>query len=496
MGRSAMGAADVFASIRRIEAKADLDDSDWLVEDMHLWPLYRMELYRAMFAHQLEQGRTGSSPEGLASRLRPSMSSIRGASAPQAGAIWLVSDGISFTRTGAHEMEKFCGPLWHACKSLGRAVLILDRGSLSPRHSLEPVEWETPRTARAKLIGLAGAALRPDARHGRLVKRLHAIGRELQIDLPALSSRRFDAMTRAVLRLARAHVRRMIRDKPLAVMLVCWYDVGGYAYVLAGARAGIPVMDVQHGVTGQFHAAYSGWRDLPATVFRLIPTHFWTWTAADAAVIDAWGSVAGRRAVCGGHPLMQAWAAGLVPLGDAMNERLSQMLTDAQGRVRVLVTLQPGLLTPESLRPFIEACSSATNVAWWLRLHPMARSDAPSVEELMQGLKVEHWNVSDASDLPLPAVLAVSDVHATHSSSAVIEAEVLDVPSVVWSAYGRDLFEATVAPRLLKVTLTGESLVQALGPRPANVARSPMGEAVESMPQLHEALATFLGSLQ
>lgn len=495
-GRPAVSAAGIFDAIRRIEARACLDGADWMAGDLPLWPLYRMELYRAMFAHQTDAARASTRPGGLAARLRPAFARNRRVSATVPGALWLVSDGISFTRSGAVELEKFCAPLWHACQALGRQATVVDRGSVTPRASLEPMDWQMPQTARAKLMGLVGAALRPDARHGRLVARLRQVADDLRIELPPLSPRRFDAMTRAVLRLAHAHHRRMLREKPAAVMLVCWYDVGGYAYVLAAARAGIAVMDLQHGVTGRYHAGYSGWDHLPPSVLRLLPTHFWTWSAADAAVIDGWGASTGRRALCGGHPLMQAWAAGLVPLGDAMQVRMDRLLADSRGRVRVLVTLQPGLLSADALGPFIDACRMAPDVAWWLRLHPMAFADAPVVEKLMRESQVLHWNIADASDLPLPALLAASDVHATHSSSAVIEAAALGVPSVVWSAYGGELFKDTTQAGLLCVAAQPEPFVRALVARPSVTARASSGGAAESMPQLRRTLATFLESLE
>ena len=190
---------------------------------------------------------------------------------------------------------------------------------------------------------------------------------------------------------------------------------------------------------------------------------------------------------------MQAWAAGLVPLGAAMQDRMDRLLADSEGRVRVLVTLQPGLLSLEALEPFAEACRCADGISWWLRLHPMARADAPVVEKLMRDWGARQWNIDDASDLPLPALLAASDVHATHSSSAVLEAAALHVRSVVWSGYGGELFQESSDPGLLAVATEPESFVRALAPR---AGRETAQDSGGSMPELRRALATFLESLK
>ena len=43
----------IATEILAIEQGLDLDEADWRIYDVHLWPIYRLELYRLLFIHRL-----------------------------------------------------------------------------------------------------------------------------------------------------------------------------------------------------------------------------------------------------------------------------------------------------------------------------------------------------------------------------------------------------------------------------------------------------------
>jgi hypothetical protein len=59
-------------------------------------------------------------------------------------------------------------------------------------------------------------------------------------------------------------------------------------------------------------------------------------------------------------------------------------------------------------------------------------------------------------------LLNQSNVHCTHSSSAVIEAELVGVPSIVWSAYGAELFDAQIRSGIASQVADGASFLAEL----------------------------------
>jgi hypothetical protein len=471
-GGRVTGAKEIADLVVAVERAAQLDHSDWLIDDVHLWPLYRMEIYFLLFL-ELAGSRASSAQRALGTVLRSARAST---AMPDGPCVWLVSDGISYARIGRQETERFCGPLWNACQALGLAATVIDRGSPAPRRYQEPTRWWAPWTQRAKVLATVAARVAPDRRHERLVARVRAAAGSLAPALRRLDPRRLDAKARAVVRLARVIGRRLRREQVRCVFVVGYYDVAGYAYLLASARLGIPSVDIQHGVIGPLHMGYAQWNVHPPRGFRLLPSWFWTWTPADAAVIDAWARHTGaaHRALCGGNPFLEAWRSGEIAIDDSLRADADRLVQAATGRTRVLVTLQINLGSAQALSPLLAAMAAMPEVAWWLRLHPMALADQPRIEELLRNCRARHWNIAQATALPLPVLLRHADLHATHSSSTVVEAAAMGVRSIVWSEYGAELFADQITSGIAEFAGDAAQFERALA-RP--VPRGGPGEA-------------------
>jgi hypothetical protein len=458
-----LDARSIADQILAIEQRLDLDEADWRIDDVHLWPIYRLELNRLLFINRaglvsathrlLEIGtafsRSDSSPPSASGDVR----------------VWLVSDGFSFSTLGDEQIERFCGPLHDALCGLGIDSVLIDRGSRRRRPGPTPTRWWMPLTYRAKLFGALRAAVLPDRRHDRLVERIGNVAAQAGIVLPTLSAKRFNAMTNSVLSLASTLASRMRRERVRAVFVVCYYDVAGYAYVLAAHRAGAASVDVQHGVTGNLNLAYAEWNFEPAAGLTLLPSHFWSWSDEDAEVVKQWAGSHHQKkhcAIVGGHPFIEAWRSGTMRLPAASQEALERLREGAEGRPAILVTLQPNLTSEEFLAPLLQVWRQRPRAVWWLRLHPMAPDKRACIEALLASHSVSHWNVTEATSLPLPVLLREATLHATHSSSAVIEAAFLDVPSVIWSTRGEELFESHIRNGIAIRVAGGDDFLRAL----------------------------------
>jgi hypothetical protein len=435
-------ASAITDALLALEQRVGLDDPAWTEGDVHWWPLYRTEIYRLLFIADAGAVPSVSNTPRLGPALRASTLEREPCAAH---AVWLVSDGLSYAKVnGEREIERFCGPLWQRCATANVPALIIDRASPVPRSTKEPSRWWAPSTQRAKIIGTVSARLALLPRHAWLVEKVLEAAATLDLSQLKMSARRMQAMASATLRLAKLVEQRLRSEQVRAVFIVSFYDVAGYAYSLAAARAGVTSIDVQHGMTGRYHMAYSQW---PATQapWRLLPRWFWTWTESDATLVEAWAPPSSHRAVCGGHPYLDAWRDGTLSLDAAMAKSLQALRERTGERTPVLVTLQPHLVHEEALAPLLWAMVRCENAFWWLRLHPMGLNDRAALEALLASKGIDAFDIETATTLPLPVALCHARVHATHSSSAFVEAAALGVPSIVWSAYGKELAEDAVA---------------------------------------------------
>jgi hypothetical protein len=448
-----LSARDIAERILALQGTLDLSNADWQQDDVHWWPLYRTELYRLMFASDAgTRGSAGSAHIG------PALHRIRREHpAVSPGAVWLVSDGVSYANVGARRVDRFCSPLFASCRREGVPAVVIDRAGAAGHPAEELTRWWAPWTLRAKAMGVLHAHVSLSDRHSRLVNSVAQVTAALGLNPQGLQPKRMQAMANAVLSLSERLERVMRDERARAVFVVSFYDVAGYAYTLAAARAGIPSVDVQHGVTGQHHLAYAHW---PAALmpWRLLPQWFWTWTDADASVIEAWASNGTHRAIHGGNPFMDAWREGVLEIDATQQWRLQALRECTGSRKPVLVTLQPGLMHAEALEPLLTAMKQSKNTYWWLRLHPMSLGGRPQLEALLASLNISNFDIDSATAIPLPALLPKCALHATHSSSAFIEAAALNIPSVVWSRYGAELAEGAIAEGSTHAALDGPSL--------------------------------------
>lgn len=447
VGDNALNAQQIAVALFDLEQTMDMDAPCWIKGGVHLWPLYRMELTRLFFKY----GAQTEAAAGTNAALRSAFKRTRsfGSGADQASPIWLVSDGVSFSTIGDREIERFCEPVYHALQAASVQAVIIDRGSPTPRNTMTPTRWWAPTTMRAKIFGTVNAFIRPDRRHDEIAQLIKEAASRLSLNLPSFNPRRFNAMTNATFALASLLTKKMQQEAVKCLFIVSYYDTAGYAYVLAAQRAKALVVDIQHGVIGKLNPAYAKWAiDLNQDA-SFIPDRFLCWMQSDVDNINRWAHVggseaSGRSAILAGHPFVEAWRQGSIKLSDNEQADMQELLTQSKDKPAVLISLQPDLSSREALAPLLELWRSAPDVAWWIRLHPLALEDHSAVQRLIDEYSVPVSNIDLVSHLPLPALLAHCNMHMTHSSSVTLEAELMSVPSIIWSTYGQQLFEEQV----------------------------------------------------
>lgn len=446
--------SDFLQALVEIERIFPVDE--WDVAGIKVWPLLRVRWAFAEWQRFYASGTSLArvSNAGRVKRLlRGALAVTKSAFAgraffpsvvPKADVLFL-SEGVSLSNLDGTWIERFCDPLQAEFQRHHCATHSLMGGYyLKDRYKFKPTLVQ-PLVDLGNLLGGLKAKVLPGAvhlpAHNHVVSFLQARGfsaDELAIDVAVTCANRIQMLT---------HVYRyyLQRAQAKAAFCVGYYGVEGMAFMNACRKQGIPGVDIQHGVQGEAHFSYASWGMAPKVRhYDLLPSHFWVWSDWEKRVIDKWCSQTEHSAIKGGNPWMHVWNPHAPWSETASTLESARLLKAACNKPVILVTLQYGFDDDEQIAPLqdlIKAC--AGKYAFWIRLHPVMLSRR---EEVRHKLCFADDVIIDASsDLPLQSLLSQADLHITHSSSSVIEAEQFGLISIITSSFGRDVFESQIA---------------------------------------------------
>lgn len=430
--------SDVIASLRRWEEAFPV--ATWAVGDLHVWPLIRAQLAQRLLAtgrppvpHRRDPGGLAHHALSLATGRLRSRAATSGR-IPHAEAVILTRPANRQPIDGQW-YDRLFDPLTDIFESGGWNVLHLEHrsnGSLhhTPRYrpALVTRSAVTRRNVLAALRSLRGLRLDGYDAFAWAVSQDHP---GVAAPSPVWVARR----ARSVGRAARFFEDVLRRASARLALCSVYYTLVGGAFCLAARRAGIPAVDVQHGVT-LGNPAYEGWTRFPAGGYAVLPAWFWSWSEADAAPVASWpeGARPHHRTIPGGHPWMARWEAAH-PIGRASALRLPPRAVEG---VTVLVTLTWSSGFSDILQRLVREAPAAWR--WWIRLHPLMTRQRREVQAWCDAHARGRAWVEAPSDLPLPLLLTHADVHLTHNSSVVQEAARAGLPSVVVDPHALDVY--------------------------------------------------------
>jgi hypothetical protein len=216
--------------------------------------------------------------------------------------------------------------------------------------------------------------------------------------------------------LLQAFVEKM---QPRAVFMPCYFcDQQTLAFTSVCHRAGVPVIDIQHG--GQDNPMYYGWNGA-AGESPYLAHYFWMWSDYFTRFTAQSNSGPLGIPFTGGNLWMQKSLTG-VPVTDDV-QALRQEATHVKRTV--VVSLQRGLAD------HVLAAMKALPINWrWLvRFHPVQTDDERKIiNEMVAGLpNVETLRPTKVN---LYHLLQLADVHITGWSTIAVEALQLGVPTI------------------------------------------------------------------
>jgi hypothetical protein len=510
-----MRSTEVLAVLNEMERQ--LPVAHWRLNGVHVWPMVRIDLYYSMLlCHPVgAPQRDGRGARyTIAQAAKPLIGTAQAARAALAD--WRHNDrksrqadvlilGNTADRTPLDGVwhDKIADPFIAQFEALQQRCLVLERTTAGrsyrvPRH--RPSMLIQPaldiRSIVAALETRGGGAADPLHEQCEVVLKRHTS----LVCMP--STAHISRSVARVLLFARFFERIIRRSRARVAFMSNYFDLAGMALSLACRRCAICSVEVQHGVQGPLHAAYGRWNAVPEDGYDLLPSVFWCWTADDASAIEAWTRLAPHRhrAIAGGNLWESAWRDSQHPLRRQYDARVVETkrrhLPDAAHDV--LVTLQEPLYDAETIAPLFGAIRRTQDRwRWWLRQHPTVANGSRRLDAWLQRAGIANVVLDEATRFPLQALLPHMDVHVTHSSAAVMEAEGIGVPSVITSEYGEELFTRQLASGMALSARTADDIIRAIDTqveRGSEFFRSAAARAIGGIAEqdLRETLGTLL----
>lgn len=438
----------------------------WTIRDLQIWPIIRTKLYRDNLYEVLDTQHINNQQNLIILKNRLSrilatafryfkatLLDSKHKESRHTAPVLYFSSGNSMVKENGYYMDKFYQPIHEALSSHGKASICFNYGEymvfprkspsifLSPKlHLLTIRNFFSPRKNSEQQINL------PDFdQFISLVK---------DNCLNTLSQSQWVKYISKISLLSDYLIRLIKRFEANVIMIICYYSDLGFALSYAAHKIGTYLIDVQHGVQGPYHIAYGRWSKIPPEGYNTMPSHFWVWSENDFLNIASWARSKAMTPFVGGHPYIQYFINHQSP---DYNVQWNKFVI--KNKPAVLVSLSKDLSSSDHLKPILDCCHKTQDEYLWLfRLHPGMLNQHDEMMQLIHHSGISLFNLTDASQLPLPFLLSKCQVHVTFSSSVVIEASLYQVPSIITSAYGQILYPDFIERGIADIAFTATEI--------------------------------------
>lgn len=231
------------------------------------------------------------------------------------------------------------------------------------------------------------------------------------------------------------------RVKPKLVCVICYYSPDMLALVWACRDLGIPVVDIQHGQQGAYHALYNHWTVAPVQGYDLVPDYFFCWDERIRTIQKA-GLPSPRQrphSIVSGNAWIDLWSKG-----DLLKvSRDVQAFVDSYSeRKTVLVGLQPKEeIFPDNLPA---AMRRTPDWLWLLRVHPHQRHRISEIKAFLSAAGLENFEIDQSTHAPLYALLRSVSHMVTPFSSVAWEAAAFGCPVTLIDPEGLESYQTAI----------------------------------------------------
>lgn len=237
-------------------------------------------------------------------------------------------------------------------------------------------------------------------------------------------------------------INKILQKNIKLCFVLTYYGFHSSAMVSACKFSGIPVIDIQHGIQGETHFAYSSWTNIPDGGFNLLPNYFWCWTDNDSNNINKWAHISNSStslAFAGGNSFLNLF---LTPNGiflSKLTNNLRSKIDSTKKTILYTCNLYEYEVNNEAVLEIIKKTQNDFN--WLIRLHPQEKMFTKKFEKLLNNAGIYNTQIEWSTNAPLYGLLSCSDLHITQMSSAIIEAESLMVKSIALDVRAFEMYK-------------------------------------------------------
>ncbi len=218
----------------------------------------------------------------------------------------------------------------------------------------------------------------------------------------------------------------LYKTKARCIYTVAYYTDSIYYLNYCANKLEIETIDLQHGGQGPLHVAYTRLNKVPLNGYNILPKIFDCWDDYSAEEIRKWASKQQfHQAIVGGNK----WHKYIASFN----------LVKPTDKKIILVTLQFDFVD-EVIIECMQQCK-LKNIEWWFRVHPTRKNGLGKIREQLIQNNINHFNLEEANDAVLPVILSWSSLHISRYSGSIIEADLLNIPSIIIDPVGAENYQ-------------------------------------------------------
>jgi hypothetical protein len=430
--------------------------SEWEIEGIPLWPFIRIENNYLLSLSLLSQKvQPNFNRENYYKKILfnlfiwlKALLKYNSKSKITSSDIVFLNEGVSFTKINGKWYNKFSDPFILNFKSKGYSTFSLD---LSHRY-LEP-KYSISRNIQFRIdftiikATLFNKIKRPKFNDERWVDfDLFVSDKTVKEYFKQTPSKdKLRKKVYKILRLKKYFVSLLSKCKPKEAYVVCYYGDYQMAFILACKELRIKTFDIQHGVQGEHHLAYCNWTNVPGNGFLCFPDGFLLWSDKESKAMESTNSanfIQWHKPIVSGNAFANHWKNNDDQDVIYYDNKIRELSGNTE-KSNVLLSLSP--FTDNMMDEVWKVVKETQNdFNWWIRLHPAMLGEKSNVTQLLSKKGINNYNLQEATEYPLYALLRNMTVQVTVQSSTVIEANDFGVPTIITSEYGWSLFRSQI----------------------------------------------------
>jgi hypothetical protein len=451
---------------------------NWMYRGLDYWPVMRTSLAVDLFflGRDVDAGKVER--KSKLSFIRQSISNIdatlkaRAADRPHA-AQWkspfdylVITQSSHRTNLAGVKYDRICQPLIDAIEALGKSTLTIETLGSSTQYQVpksDPALYIQPVVEFVRWFAFMTSKLVPGTQMAKELSGLYAYLDEKGCGSVRMRSMRYLLFQLEMIRILSALFAVQLQNwRPRAVMIAEYYNIVSFAMTFACRRAGIPVVEIQHGVQGTYHAAYGSWKHVPENGYNVVPNVFLSWSDLERNAIEQWAGEAFRHPACftTGNLWLNGWKSNAYGPTDSWMREI-RSVRDGSGRPNLAVFTST--LIEDYSDVVLEAIArTADDTTWWIRVHPSYMSDLQQIDSIVSSSGLRNAYVDRTLSIPLPVLLSAADVNVTSFSTTTIEAATVGTPTVLTHPLAEKLFESEIQSGIARTAYATEDIVRAL----------------------------------